>query len=49
MYNRRTGAAGAAGSETFPSTGPYAGGTAGTSGFATGGVDTPSGSTASEF
>ena len=41
LYNRKTGAAGSTGSE-FQSSGSYAGGTAGTSGFATGGIDTPS-------
>jgi hypothetical protein len=51
MYNRRTaGAAGSTGAEGgFQSSGSYTGGTAGTSGYATGGVDTPSGSTATEF
>ena len=46
MYNRRTGSGplGSTGSE-FQSTGSYAGGTAGTSGFGTSGVDTPSAST----
>src|SRR5688500_10930681 len=43
LYNRRTGSAGAAASESgFQSGGSFAGGTAGTSGYATGGVDTPS-------
>lgn len=49
MYNRRAGATGQTGSmgSEFQSAGTYAGGTAGTSGFGTGGVDTPS--TSSEF
>ena len=44
LYNRKMGSTGAAGSTgaEFQSGGTYAGGTAGTSGFATGGVDTPS-------
>ena len=49
IYNRRTGNAGSTAPESFQSTGSYAGGTAGTSGYAGGGVDTPSGSTATEF
>jgi hypothetical protein len=47
LYNRKVGSsAGSTGPEPFPGTGgSFAGGTAGTSGYATGGVDTPSTST----
>jgi hypothetical protein len=49
LYNRKVGSsAGSTGTEPFPGTGAggsFAGGTAGTSGYSTGGVDTPSTST----
>lgn len=48
LYNRRTGAAGTTaptGAEPFQASGAFAGGTAGTSGYSAGGVDTPSTST----
>ena len=45
LYNSRTGASTPAGTTTPASSGSFAGGTAGTSGFATGGFDTPSTST----
>ena len=55
MYNQRRGgtASSPVGSTSaeggYQASGSYTGGTAGTSGFQTGGVDAPSGSTASEF
>ena len=60
MYARRSGGAGAAGASGaagamgseggFQSGGSFSGGTAGTSGYSTGGTDTPSaGTTSSEF
>jgi len=47
LYNRKMGSsAGSTATEPFPGTGgSFAGGTAGTSGYSTGGVDTPSTST----
>lgn len=45
LYNRRTVGTAPTGSETFQAGGSFAGGTAGTSGYSAGGVDTPSTST----